>query len=56
MKKKYNTWRQNREKYGSEAGALRIEKLDDIEVLVDIETKELRRDLRSLKEKGKKLF
>lgn len=53
MKKKYNTWRQNRRKYGSNAGILRIEEEDDTEVLVDIVTKEFRRLLRSLKEKGR---
>lgn len=54
MKKKYNTWRQNREKYQSNAGVLRISKIDDAELFIDIITKELRHSLKSLGEKGKK--
>lgn len=56
MKKKYNTWRQNRERYSSNAGVLRIEKTDETELLVDIVSKELRHSLKSLGEKGKKII
>lgn len=56
MKKKYNTWRQNRRRYGSNAGVLRIEKTDETELLVDIVSKELRHSLKSLGKKGKKII
>lgn len=54
MKKKYNTWRQNRKRYGSDAGVLRIKEIDETELLVDIVSKELRHSLKSLGEKGKR--
>lgn len=54
MKKEYNTWRKNREKYGSEFGVLRIDEIEK-EELIQVLDKEIRRAITALKDKGKKL-